>query len=294
MIGADEDASGHHQPPRESGDYGRRRLVGARRALFNRRALGRTVMVAAVVAAISCVVGIVVAWRLVGDLRQNTNSSLLIARDTLMTVDDTLDVADSIVESVDGGLDTVRTSLGTVSTSVEDGAAALDVVADLAESLPPNLEGIDTALGGLQSAAEVVDDVLREVSNVPFGPDYDPEQDLGSAVDAVRSDLEPISTSLMESSDSLRDLSGSSDELLQRLDELAGDLDEIDQSLADSQELIDRYRTSTNEALVLASTLQEDLDRDVRWSRALIVTLGLAIAVGQIAPFRVGRELARR
>ena len=48
--------------------------------------------------------------------------------------------------------------------------------------------------------------------------------------------------------------------------------------------LIERYRQSTSDASALAAGTRDDLDRDVWLSRVLIVVLGLAIAVGQIAP----------
>ena len=43
----------------------------------------------------------------------------------------------------------------------------------------------------------------------------------------------------------------------------------------------------------MAAGTLDDLDRDVWLSRVRIVILGIAIAVGQIAPYRIGRELAR-
>jgi methyl-accepting chemotaxis protein len=271
----------------------RARLARMRRAVLNRRSIGRTIMVAAVVAFITCLVGIVVAWQLVGDLAGTTRSTLVIVDDTLATVDDTLDLADTVIQSVDGGIETVQESLTTMATAVDNGAATLDVFADLTANLGPNLEEIDRGLGGLQSTVDVVDGVLQQLSDLPFGPEYDPETGLASSVQAVREDLQPITDDLANASGSLRELASSSDETLDRLDELATDLDSIAQSLSDSRELIERYRETTAEASALAAGTVDDLDRDVLLSRVLIVVLGISIAVGQIAPFRIGLELSR-
>jgi methyl-accepting chemotaxis protein len=271
----------------------RARLTGFRRAVLNRRALGRTIMVAAVVAAVTCLVGIVVAWRLVGELAHTTRSTLVIVGDTLVTVDDTLDVAASVIESVDGGIGTIQESLDTMATTVDNGAATLTALAELTDNLAPNLEQVDNGLGNLQSAVDVVDGVLRQLSDLPLGPDYDPETGLAASVQAVRDDLQPIADDLTNASSTLSELASSSGEVIERLDALAGDLDDIDRSLDESRALIDRYRQSTSDASALAAGTKEDLDRDVWLSRVLIVVLGLAIAVGQIAPFRIGRELAR-
>jgi hypothetical protein len=263
------------------------------RAALNRRSLGKTMMVAAVVAGVTSLIGVVVAWRLVGDLSHTTKSSLVIVNDTLATVDDSLELADSIIDTVDDGIETVGKSLTTISSTVEDGGATLDAVADLTSNLGPSIERVDSGLGGLQSAVDVVDDVLRQLSAAPFGPDYNAENGLASSVQAVRDDLRPIADDLHDASGTLSGLASSSDDAIERLDELAQDLERIDQSLDDSRLLIERYRRSTAEAAALATTTQDDLDRDVWLSRLLIVVLGVAVAVGQIAPFHIGRELAR-
>jgi hypothetical protein len=270
---------------------GSERGFGIRR--IDPRVLGKAVMVAAVVACVASLIGIVVAWRLVGNLSHTTESSLVIVGDTLETVDDTLALADSIIDGVDDGMETVGRSLSTISTTVDDGGATLDVFADVTSNVAPSLERVDSGLGGLQSAVDVVDDFLRQLSQAPFGPDYNVENGLASSVQAVRDDLRPIAEDLQEASGTLSGLAASSDDVIARLDELGQDLDGIDRSLDESRRLIERYRLSTAEAAALTTTTREDLDRDVWLSRLLIVVLGVAIAVGQIAPFHIGRELTR-
>jgi methyl-accepting chemotaxis protein len=249
-------------------------------------------MVAAVVAAVAALIGVVVAWRLVGDLSHTTQSSLVIVNDTLATVDDSLQLADSVIDTVDDGIETVGESLTTISSTVEDGGATLDTFADLTSNLSPSLERIDSGLGGLQSAVAVVDDFLRRLSDAPFGPNYNAENGLASSVQAVRDDLRPIADDLDAASGRLSGLAASSDDVLERLGELGQELDRIDRSLDESRLLIERYRQSAADAVALATTTQDDLDRDVWLSRLLIVVLGVAVAVGQLAPFHIGRELA--
>jgi hypothetical protein len=277
-------------PSKPSADSARRSSF---RAALNRRSLGKAIMVAAVVACVTALIGVVVAWRLVGDLSDTTESSLVIVSDTLATVDDTLELADSIIDTVDDGIETVGNSLSTISSTVEDGGATLDVFANLTSNLGPSLERIDSGLGGLQSTVGVVDDFLRQLSEAPFGPDYNVETGLASSVQAVRDDLRPIVDDLEGASGPLSGLASSSDDVIARLDELAQDLENIARSLDESRLLIERYRRSTAEAAVLTTATQDNLDRDVWLSRLLIVVLGVAIAVGQIAPFHIGRELAR-
>ncbi len=108
----------------------------------------------------------------------------------------------------------------------------------------------------------------------------------------MREDIRPIADDLRGSTSSIRELSGSSDDLVAQLDELDDDLTELDDSLERSRRLLDSYRADTAEAIDLAEDSLDDLDRDIALSRLLAVVLALSIAVGQVAPFHIGRQLA--
>ena len=267
-------------------------LAARTKAVFSRRRVGRAVTVAAVVAAITCVIGAVVAWQLLGQLRDRSTASLRLLESTLVNVDESLAVAQDVTGTVGDSLGTVRDSLGTLSRGVQDGSAALTSVADLTESVPPALDRLDTTLGQLGDAAGVVDSALGALSELPIGPEFDADAGLAASVDGVRDDIRPIADDLRGSTTAIRDLSGSSTDLVAQLDALDGDLTELDASLARSTELLEQYRADAADAIVLAQESIDDLDRDIALSRALTVILALAIAVGQVAPFHIGRQLA--
>lgn len=250
-------------------------------------------MVAAVVAAITCLVGAVVAWQFVGALRDRSLSSLRLVERTLDNVDESLAIAQDVTVTVGGSVDTLRDSLVTISGSVVDAADTLDIVGDLTEAIPPALDRVDEALAGLSEAAAVVDGALDALDSLPIGPDFDSSAGLAAAVENVRGDLSPISDSLRSSTDSIRELSASSAELTAQLEALDGDLLELDESLARSARLLEQYRVDTADAAELAEDSVSDLDRDVSILRVLTILLALAIAVGQIAPFHIGHQLAR-
>ncbi len=174
-----------------------------------------------------------------------------------------------------------------------DASATLDVVADLTEDLPPGLGRVDEALGRLSDAAGVVDGALEALDELPIGPNFDSDAGLAAGVDAVRADLRPIAEDLGSSTGTIRDLSGRSDDLVAQLDALQADLDELDRALAESNELLAQYRADATEAAELASDSLDDLDREVLILRLLSLLLALSIAVGQVAPFHIGQQLAR-
>jgi methyl-accepting chemotaxis protein len=249
-------------------------------------------MVAACVAAVTCVVGAVVAWRLLGDLQDRSATSLRLVQRTLENVDESLRIAQDVTATVGGTLDTVRTSLNTVATGIDDAGATLAIVADLTEDVAPSLDRVDEALGGLANAAGVVDGALEALDDLPVGPDYDAARGLAVSVQGVRDDLAPIADDLRGATEPLRDLSTTTADLGSQLATLDDDLDALEQSLAESTTLLDSYRADTAEASALASDSLDDLERDVTLSRILAVVLALSIAIGQVAPFHIGRQLA--
>ena len=96
----------------------RARTTARARAVFNRRRIGRAVTIAAVVAAVTCVIGAVVAWQLLSDLRTRSAASLDLLERTLTNVDETLAIAQDVTSTVGDSLDTIRDSLTTLSAGV--------------------------------------------------------------------------------------------------------------------------------------------------------------------------------
>jgi methyl-accepting chemotaxis protein len=262
------------------------------RAAFSRRRLGRAICVAAVVAAVTCVIGAVVAWQLLGDLRDRSAASLQLLQRTLVNVDESLAIAQDVTGTIGDSLDTVRSSMSTVSAGVDDGTAALDSVSQLTQDIPPALDRLDRALSGVHDAAKVVDDALGAIDRLPIGPNIDTGSGLAPAIDGVRDDLRPIADDMRSSTATLHELSKSGGDLSARLGSLTTELDQLDSSLDRSTRLLKRYRSDAKEAMTLAHQSLSDLDRDILFARALAVILAGAIAIGQIAPFHIGRQLA--
>ncbi len=262
------------------------------RTAFSRRRLGRAVSTAAIVAAVTCLIGGFVAWHLLGNLRDRSAASLQLLQRTLVNVDESLAIAQDVTGAIGNSLDTVRSSLATLSTGVANSQAALDAVASLTEDVPPALDQVDRALSDVHNAATVVDNALAAIDRLPLAPELTADANLAPAIDNVRNDLRPIATDLRASTTTMRNLSASSDELVAQLQSLSTDLDELDTSLGRSTRLVQRYRTDAHEAISLAQHSLDDLDRDIGMARILAIILAGAIAVGQIAPFHIGRQLA--
>jgi len=208
-------------------------------------------------------------------------------------LDETLSIAQDVTETVASSIDTLEQSLGTLSTTVGAAATVVTAVADATQDVPPALERIDGALTSLRDSASVVDAALQALDQLPFGPNFDAAAGLASAVEGVRRDLRPIADGLRTSTTAIGELSASSQDLVNQVSPLDTDVGALAESLARSDQLLTEYRADTARAVDLATESLDDLDRDVWLSRILVSVLALTIAVGQIAPFHIGRQLAR-
>lgn len=262
-----------------------------RRRLLSRRTTGRVVMVASVVAAITAVIGAIVAWNLVGNLRERTTATLKLVDSTLTNVQDSLSVAEEVITTVDGTIATLKGTMRVLSTNVNDAGKVLGDVANIAEVIPPSLDKVDGALVSLADAAGVIDLALQSMSNLP-GINIDTSKSLRSAVASVRDGLSPISANLRNATTSIRSLATSSGELQPQLTALNTKLDELASSVTKARGLLAKYRTDASAARGLSAESIDSLGSQIGVFRILILILAFTIAVGQIATFRIGYDMA--
>ena len=213
--------------------------------------------------------GTVVAWRLIGALGHDTDRSLALAQDSLETLDDTIDVAETVVGSVDTGLGTLEEGLRTMSGATAGTVALSVAVADLTAAVPDTLDDVDTALGRLQSLGATVDAALRQLSQLPVGPDYDPDISFDGAVAGLREDLALLADRVRDTSGPLDDFATSAEPVPEDLEQLADDVGAVRTSLAASGAVLERYRITAAEAATLAEGTREDLDGEVTLARVL-------------------------
>lgn len=269
----------------------RRRLRDRWRSVEAMRRTGRMMIAVGLVGALLAIVGTVSGWVFVGQLGSATNDSLEVTIETLDAVDDTIDLADDVVGSTTQAVDALAGTLDAVSSSFDTGTTAIVDVADLAGTIGPSVEEATRAVRSLERVGSDIDGVLGALSNIPFGPDYDPSAGLGETFAAVADALDPVPAQLDTTAQSLIDFTDSAGELQIELDRLTSSVKTVSADLAESDALVSQYRTNVDDARTLATSTQADLADNVRLMRVLIVIAGLTFAVSQIVPLWMGRSL---
>ncbi|MCB0966569.1 MAG: hypothetical protein KDB37_07005 [Ilumatobacter sp.] len=265
---------------------------GAARPLlgYDRRAsiAFRAIAVFGVVVAL---VGSVVGWRFLTTLDRDLEQSLTIGEDAAATLVDTIDVADEVIGDLDAGLATLDRTLDTVAGTTDDTSGVAASAAEIAGRLPENFDDVDAALGTVESLSGAIDSALRTASRIPLGPDYDPDTPLPDAIADVRAAFGPIGADLGELADRLDGFADGTGELTADLDDVRADLDRTRTSLSASEGLLDRYRASALEAEQLARDSRSDFEGALRWTRVVLILLGVFVVAAQYVPWYLGRHL---
>jgi hypothetical protein len=241
----------------------------------------------AVLGVVVAVVGTVIVWQFLGDLERNTERSLLIGEEAATTLVDTVDVADEVVAGLDEGLATLESTflaLDLVLTSTVDVASSTAV---LAGDLPARLEEIDRAFASLQSIGETVDSTLSALSDIPFGPNYDPEGSFTDSIREIRASFDPLQADLAAIAAELSTFADGSGGLQRQLSSLAADVDRTRAALDGTDALLDRYRDTAEDARQLAASSRPDLADSMTATRWVVILVAVLIAVSQLIPLVV-------
>lgn len=256
-----------------------------------RRRAGRTMVAVAAAGALTAVAGTAVGWIFVGQLNDTTTESIDVTEQALDAVDDTIDLADDVLVSTNEAVGALAEALEAVSGSFDAATGAIDDIADLATTIGPSLDEATSTIRQLESVGGTIDGVLGALSNIPFGPDYDPADGLGDTFGGLADSLEPVPGDLETTADGLNEFTESAAGLQEQLDELAASVRSVDEDLAATDRLVDQYRASVADARGVAQRADQDLDGTVTLLRVLLVIGGLALLFGQIVPLWMGREL---
>ena len=244
-----------------------------------------------VIGIIVVLAGTALSWKLVGDINRATGESLDVTVDALESMEDTVDLADDLIGSTSESLGSVEGTLGTVSDSFTTGSATISDIGELTDTAEPALRDAAVTLRELEGLGGTIDGVLVGLSEIPFGPDYDPDVGLGQTFGRLAEDIEPLPDEFAETSESLGEFEVTLTELEEHVSALEADVAQLNEDLATSQELVAQYRDNVTTAKDVAERSRRDLTQDQTLLRVILLVAGVNFAVAQIVPLWVGWEL---
>jgi translation initiation factor 6 (eIF-6) len=258
---------------------------------LSRRGAGKIMVAVACIGVVCAVLGAIVGWQFLGDLSRANERGLVLADESLDAAELSLAVADDVLAAVDSSLAAIGSTIDTVAASVGDTTTLADSTASLAGQLPVTLDRIDSGLGSIESIAGTIDSTLSQLSRIPLGPDYDPEMTLDESIGGLRADIAPLSASIDAFAADLESFAGGGEQLEADLAALASSVEEVRTAVSGTGAAIEAAQRSAAEAGELSRDTLEGIDDRLRGSRVLLLLVAAVIAVGQIVPYWVGRDL---
>lgn len=235
-----------------------------------------------------------VGWRFVGELDSALESSLGVTAEALEALDATVALADETIGQIEEVLSGVESTTGRVGATVEDTSTALEEIARLSEQeIADSLAAVEGSLPALIDVAGVIDRTLGALNNLPFGPDYDPEQPFDESLRDIQRELDGLPEGLREQAQLIRDARQSLAVVGRSVDALADDLGAVTATLGSADQLLDEYAATTSEAQQVLSESTATLGTQLTLARGLIVGLGLVFLGGQLVPLGLGWLLLR-
>lgn len=233
-------------------------------------------------------VGVVVVIRLSGSMER----SLAAATSALDSVDGTVELAATTIGTMSGSLDTVVAVTDRAEEALDAAAGIVDESGSVVTTdVSDGLDAVLAALPAIERVAAVVDGTLRALSFVGVG--YDPETPFDEAVADLETALGDLPGRLRAQEQPLADLAdvfrgfGTSSVLIAR------DLEMVQTQVDDALLLLDEFESTTAEAGVLVSKIQDDLVMLRLLLLGAVVLLAAVLAALQVVPLAFGYRLTR-
>lgn len=258
------------------------------------RTVGRFMVVTAVTALVASIGGGIAGLVLINELDATLGRSLDLTVDALAAVDDSLAVAADTLALVDDGLTNTQQASTEVVDALRSGADLLESTADLTEEeLAPGITAVEGSLPNIVTVASAVDTALSGLSQLPLGISYDPSEGLDDSLRDLQNSLAGTGEELSDQSQLIRDAGAELVDVADGAAVIADDLVRLDSGIADARALVDEYAETADSTGRLIEQTRSDLDARSAAAAVMVVLLALAVGVGQVAPFTIGRQLMR-
>lgn len=250
---------------------------------FARETINRVVRVTAIIGIVLSVAATIIAFILVGRLEGSVRDSLDVTTQAIDTIDGSITVTQRTINTLSDALDSIGTSTTTIHDSLATSHSTLDTLHGLlSDSLPGTIDAINQVLPTIASAAHAMDTALRDLSRLPFGPNYNPSVSFDQAIQQLADALTGLPADLRSLAGDVGTLQTSTTNMETTIDQFGSTIDSLKGNLADAKQAVADYVTTAGEARRIATSAKHDVNTDTTIARTLTVLLGLLFVSLQV------------
>lgn len=262
--------------------------------MVNRQLAGRLLLAVGAVGLLVSLLASVVGVRLLGEVEQALDRSLVLTGESLAALDATIAVTEDTIVLLEGTLRQTEATTRDLSTGMADGEDLLDATADLSEhQIADSVAALEEVLPALIETAAVIDRALTALSGVPFGPEYDPAEPFDDSLRTLHGELAGLSDDVRDQAELIRSTGESLGTVRDGTEAIADDLAALGGRLDTAAGLLNDYAATATEARALVDDSQTGLGLQLQLARVLVVVLAATLALGQVVPLGIGWFLLR-
>jgi hypothetical protein len=260
------------------------------------RIIGVIFIFTAIIGILFSITALVWMWMLHPTITENMQGNVRLINNALTSTAEGLDIADHSLETSISSLTTLELTVEATARSIQDTTPMVDTLVILSgEDLPATVTSAQLSLTAAQDSAEIIDSVLRFVSNLPLVPRtlYNPPVPLHIALAQVSESLENIPQALNTMETSLEATSANLVAIETDITLIAADLSEINLSMVEARGVVNDYQILISDLQFRVEQVETDLPGWLN-SVALILSFLLVWAgVSQFGLFMQGIDLIR-
>jgi len=228
--------------------------------------------------------GITQVSRLRQPATQIVQENLTLASQLVNTSSDMLGLVEEALKTAAAEVDLLLESLTTLNGMLQDAHPLLDSLQTLtSDSLPDTIRTTQASLETAQGSADVIDNLLRIVSSIPFfpGDPYNPEVPLSTSLKEISTSLDSISPALANIDTSLSTTQDNLTAVSADITHIIASSRQVKQNLDNAQVSIQDYR---DQFQALETRLAEAQQRAPIWTQRLAWVVIFAIVLICLAP----------
>ena len=229
------------------------------------RLTGVVVLIGAIFGLILSAFGLFALWSAKPTITSGILDVVALTSRTLDASDSMLQAINSSLEQASGDLALIRGILDDTSNTIGSSTDMMNDTADLmGEQMPQFIQNTQSSLTNVASTAQIVDDMLGAISNVPLlGPflksRYQPDVPLHTSVARVNRSLDPLPASFTSIQQDLQNASSSMSTVRADVDQLAQQVADIDTSVKDASQVVTDYQLILSELRARLTTVETRL-----------------------------------
>ena len=261
------------------------------------RTLGIILIAAGIAGLVFSVLGLIALVRLEPRVESAVMEKVDLVDQMMAATAEGLALAETSLAQAANAAGSLESATAGMSQAVSDATPTLDSVAQfLGEQLPTAIETTQEALRSAATSAQIVDDILLLVTDIPFlGMErYSPEVPLGQGLQEVADSLAELPASLSTVQEGLVATTDNLGRLQADFDAMGQGIGELTTSLEGAQSVLAEYEEVVAELQSLVDSMRDGLPGWLRWIRLGLSVVLIWLGIAQIGLVTQGWELARR